>query len=369
MNIRLIKKLDLYILKKFLGTFFFLILIIVVIAIVFDISEKIDDFVEHNASAHAIIFEYYMNFAPYFALLFSPMFTFIAVIFFTSKMAYQTEIIAILSSGVSFFRFLYPYFLGALILAILTFALNNFVLPSANKTRIKFEDQYLNPTNNKTPQSSVEERNIHKQIQPGVFIYLESYSSLSNVGYKFTIEKFEEGKLKEKLSSDYISWDSTKRKWKISNYHIRKIAGLQETMTNGAVIDSTLGLTPEDFIRKDNAVETMNYYELNHFVKQQKLHGEESINTYLLEKHKRIAGPFSTFILTLIGVALSSRKVRGGIGMHIGIGLGICFGFILFNQFSAQFAISGLLSPAIAVWIPNILFLGIGIILYRLAPK
>jgi lipopolysaccharide export system permease protein len=370
MNIRLIKKLDLYILKKFLGTFFFLILIIVVIAIVFDISEKIDDFVEHNASAHAIIFEYYMNFAPYFALLFSPMFTFIAVIFFTSKMAYQTEIIAILSSGTSFLRLLYPYFLGALILAILTFSLNNFVLPSANKTRLKFEDRYLvGPSKPSSTPSTIEERNIHKQIQPGVFIYLESYSSLSNVGYKFTIEKFEEGKLKEKLTSDYITWDSIAKKWAVTNYHIRKIAGLQEIMTGGAKIDTSIGLTPEDFVRRDNAVETMNFFELNHFIKQQKLHGEESINTYLLEKNKRIAGPFSTFILTLIGVALSSRKVRGGIGMHIGLGLGICFAFILFNQFSSQFAISGSLSPALAVWIPNIIFFGIGIVLYRLAPK
>ena len=368
MNIRLIKKLDLYILKKFLGTFFFLIVIIVVIAIVFDISEKIDDFVEHNAPARAIIFDYYLNFAPYFALLFSPMFTFIAVIFFTSKMAYQTEIIAILSSGVSFLRFLYPYFLGALILGVLTFTLNNFVLPGANKTRIKFEERYLRDQK-KAALTISEERNIHKQIQPGIFIYLESFSSLSNVGYKFTIEKFEEGKLREKLTSDYITWDSTKRVWKVSNYHIRKITGMQETMIKGASIDTTIGLTPIDFIRRDNAVETMNYYELNHFIKQQKLHGEESINTYLLEKNKRIANPFSTFILTLIGVALSSRKVRGGIGMHIGLGLGICFGFILFNQFSSQFAISGTLSPALAVWIPNIIFLGIGIILYRLAPK
>jgi len=368
MNIRLIKKLDLYILKKFLGTFFFLIVIIVVIAIVFDISEKIDDFVEHNAPARAIIFDYYLNFAPYFALLFSPMFTFIAVIFFTSKMAYQTEIIAILSSGVSFLRFLYPYFLGALILGVLTFTLNNFVLPGANKTRIKFEERYLRDQK-KAALTISEERNIHKQIQPGIFIYLESFSSLSNVGYKFTIEKFEEGKLREKLTSDYITWDSTKRVWKVSNYHIRKITGMQETMIKGASIDTTIGLTPIDFIRRDNAVETMNYYELNHFIKQQKLHGEESINTYLLEKNKRIANPFSTFILTLIGVALSSRKVRGGIGMHIGLGLGICFGFILFNQFSSQFAISGTLSPAFAVWIPNIIFLGIGIILYRLAPK
>jgi len=369
MNIRLIKKLDLYILKKFLGTFFFLILIIVVIAIVFDFSEKIDDFVEHNASAHAIIFEYYLNFAPYFALLFSPMFTFIAVIFFTSKMAYQTEIIAILSSGISFLRFLYPYFLGALILGILTFTLNNFVLPHANKVRLKFEDRYLVTSVNKPPQNTVEERNIHKQIQPGVFIYLESYSSLSNVGYKFTIEKFEEGKLKEKLSSDYITWDSTKRKWTMNNYYIRKITGIQESLSKGNALDTVIGLTPEDFVRRDNAVETMNYYELNYFIKQQKLHGEESINAYILEKNKRIAGPFSTFILTLIGVALSSRKVRGGIGMHIGLGLGICFGFILFNQFSSQFAISGAISPAFAVWIPNIIFFAIGVVLYRLAPK
>ncbi len=369
MNFHLIKKLDLYILKKFMGTFFFLILIIVVIAIVFDASERIDDFVEHHATMKLIIFNYYMNFAPYFALLFSPMFTFIAVIFFTSKMAYQTEIIAILSSGVSFRRLMYPYFLGALFLAVFTFTLNNFVLPPANAVRIKFEERYLHPKTNK---AIIDEtpRNVHKQIQPGIFMYVESYSMLSNTGYQCTIEQFKEGKLVNRLVANSIVWDSTKRKWRIPSSYIRHIDGLHERIVKSTMaLDTSLNVTPEDFRRNDDDVETMNFFQLNRFIKLQQLHGSENINTFVLEKHKRIADPFSTFILTLIGVALSSRKVRGGIGMHIGLGLGICFSYILFSQFSSQFAISGTLSPMIAVWIPNFIYAGIGLILYRMAPK
>lgn len=359
-----LKKLDIYILKKFLGTFFFSLLIIIVVAVIFDFSEKIDDFMEKNAPASKIIVDYYLNFIPYFATLFSSLFTFIAVIFFTSKMAYRTEIIAILSSGVSFRRMMYPYFVGALIIATFTLVLNNFVIPHANKTRLEFEESYFRnrPVN-------FDERNIHRQISPGLFMYMESYSNMSSVGHRFTLEEFDNEKLKSKIIADYMTWDSTLNKWKVFNYVKRDINGDKETITTGERLDTSLVIVPSDFLRRDNAVESMDYFELNEFIDQQKLQGVESINAILIEKYKRLAMPFSTFILTLIGVALSCRKVRGGIGMHIGAGVGLCFSYILFMQFSSQFSIRGSLDPMLAVWIPNLLYAAISIFLYRNAPK
>jgi lipopolysaccharide export system permease protein len=364
MNLR-IQKLDVYIIKKFLGTFLFLLGIIIVIAVVFDFSEKVDDLVEREAPTKAIIFDYYLNFIPYFALLFSSLFTFIAVIFFTSQMAARTEIIAILSSGVSFRRMLYPYFIGAFILASSTYVLNNFIIPNANKVRLAFEDKYIHGKPKK-----FDERNIHRQVSPGVFVYMESYSTISDIGYRFSMEKFNNGELESKLNADYIRWDSTKSKWTINNYYVRTIDKGKETLTKGGQIDTTLSIYPKDFKRRmDKAVESMDYFELKDFIKLQKLHGEESVNFFMLEQYKRAAMPFSTFILTLIGVALSSRKVRGGIGMHIGLGLGLCFAYILFMEFSSQFAISGNMSPLLAAWLPNMVFLLIGLYLYRIAPK
>lgn len=359
-----IRKLDIYIIKKFIGTYFFAIALIISIAVVFDISEKIDDFIEKEAPLKAIIFDYYMNFIPYFANLFSSLFTFIAVIFFTSKMAYNTEIIAILSSGVSFRRLMYPYFISALIIAIFATTLSNFIIPPANRERLEFEDKYIkNPYRNK-------DRNIHKQVLPGHFIYMESYNTRNDIGYKFSYESLENGELKSKLMADYIKWDTSSNKWNIRNYYIRDIAGDTEKITTGQSIDTTLnGITPEDFRRRDNFAERMTFRELRDFIDQQRLQGASNINVWLIEKHIRFSYPFSTFILTLIGVSLSSRKVRGGMGMHIGLGVLLSFSYIIFMRFSTMFAVSGYFSPFIAAWIPNVIFALIGIFLYRIAPK
>ncbi|MDP4267592.1 MAG: LptF/LptG family permease [Bacteroidota bacterium] len=357
------KKLDLYIIKKFLGTFFFAIILIITIVIIFDISEKVDDFIQKQAPLKAIIFDYYLNFIPYFVNLFSPLFTFISVVFFTAKLASNTEIIAILASGISFRRLLRPYIYSSLILAVMSFYLSNFVIPPANRKRLEFENTYINS------KARCTEKNIHKQIRPGTFIYLESFNSSSNTGYKFTIEKIKEGKLSYKLAADFINWDSIKCKWQINNYKIRRINGMIESMTSGNRLDTTINLTPYEFIRKKNNIETMNYAELNKFIAEERLKGSENIEFYLVEKHKRIAFPFATLVLTLIGVSLSSRKVRGGIGMHIGTGLTISFSFILFMQVSTTFATNGNLSPFISVWIPNLIFGALGIYLLRTAPK
>jgi len=354
---------DRYIIRKFIGTYLFAIVLIVGIAVIFDLSEKLDDFMEKKPPLSAIVFKYYLNFIPYFANLFSSLFTFIAVIFFTSKMAYDTEIIAILSSGVSFKRLMYPYFVSATIIAVFSFFLTSFIIPPANRVRLDFENTYVR----KPYQNSG--RNIHKQVRPGVFVYMEAYNSYSQTAYKFSIEHFIDGRLESKLMSDYARWDSTKSKWTAENYYIREYLAEGQKIITGSKIDTSVFITPKDFTMRTDVVETMNLFQLNGFIAQQRLQGADTVDVFLIEKYSRIAFPFSTFILTLIGVSLSSRKVRGGIGLHIGTGLGISFSYILFMRFSTMFAVGGSLSPGLAVWIPNILFAFIAIGLYRMAPK
>lgn len=334
------------------------------IAIIFDTAEKIDDFMEKKAPLKAIIFDYYLNFIPYFSILYSHLFTFIAVVFFTSKLAYRTEIIAILSSGVSYKRLLWPYFIGATIIAVFSYTFTNFVVPNANKVRLEFEERYI-----RNGPVLFNFKNIHKQISPGIVIYMESYSNTSNQGYRFSIEKYEDNKLVSKFMSEYVIWDSVKQKWTARDYYIRDIQGNKEKITRGNSIDTSLNMYPGDFRRRISFTESMDLFELNDFIEELKLQGAENIDAYMVEKYKRVSLPFSTYILTLIGVCISSRKVRGGTGLHIGIGMGIAFSHIVFMQFSSQFAISGTLDPLIAVWIPNILFAGIGIYLYKKAPK
>lgn len=359
----MLKKLDLYIIKKFLGTFFFSILLIISIAIVFDLTEKLDDFIEKEVPLKEIVFDYYINFAPYYANLFMYLFVFIAVIFFTSKMASRSEIIAILSTGISFRRLMYPYWVSATFLAIFSFILGNFVIPPATAIRLDFENTYIKGTYyNK-------DRNIHKQLSPGVFMYIENYNTTTDMGYKFSLEKYENKKMVSKLMSDLIKWDTTDNTWKVHNYYIRNFGDSIHDISYGKLIDTALTITPEDFKRRLKSIETLDYFELNDFIEEQILHGNENINAYLIEKYKRLAAPFSTFILTLIGISVSSRKVRGGTGLNIGIGLMLSFSYILFMQIATQFSINGNVPPLLSVWIPNILYLIIGLFVYRLAPK
>ncbi|MGM0549834.1 MAG: LptF/LptG family permease [Bacteroidota bacterium] len=360
-----IKRIDRYIIKKFLGTYFFSIMLIISIAIVFDVAEKIDEFLEREAPLNEVVFDYYLNFIPYFANLFSSLFTFIAVIFFTSKMAYNTEIIAVLSSGVSFKRLMYPYFIGALIIAVFSWMLMSFVIPTATEGMLDFKYTYIDPIH-----SDTRGHNVHRQIEPGTFIYMRTFNVRNNMGTKFSMEKFEEGELRYKLLSDYIKWDSTNNNWQIHRYYIRHIEpNGEETVESGRRLDTTLNMTPADFDRYEEFVQTMDNRQLNDFIAEQRMQGADNINELLIQKHSRTAYPFSTFILTLIGVSLSSRKVRGGVGMHIGLGLLLSFSYILFMRFAQMFAITGSVEPLVAVWIPNILFLIIGLYLYRLAPK
>lgn len=359
-----LKMLDMYVIRKFLGSFLLSIALILSIAVIFDLSEKIDDFLESGASLRAILFEYYLNFIPYFAVLFSSLFAFIAVIYFTSRMAYNTEIIAILNSGMSFRRLLLPYMISATLIAGGAFYLSDQVIPDANKVKLEFEEQYVKkrPVRFKTT-------NFHRQIEPGIYVYLQNYSNVSKIGYQFTIEKFEDGQLVSKMFADQIRWDTTTNKWEARRYYIRTINGLHETLEEGRVIDTALAMHPDDFQMRVNIVETMSLQELDEFITKQRMQGETNITAYQIERHNRIAFPFSTFILTLIGVAVSSRKLRGGIGLQIALGVVISFVYILFQQFSKQFAIGGLLPVMLAVWLPNIFFLIVALFLMRLAPR
>lgn len=354
--------LDRYIIGKFLGTFFVSIALIISIAMVFDISENLDEFMSKDIPVKSIIVDYYMNFIPYFANLFSSLFNFIAVIFFTSKLAYDSEIIAILSSGVSFHRFVRPYMIGAFIIALFSYVLGDFVIPPANKQMVEFKDTYIKNKKQRL------ETNIHRQITPGTYIYMRSYNNSNDVGYKFTIEKFVDGELRSKLTADWIKWNREKKTWEINNYYIRDIDGPRETITSGSKKDTTLSMVPEDYVTMSNMAETLPLPALNKEIESLKLRGISSVE-YEVEKHKRRANPFSSFILTLIGVSLASRKVKGGLGLHLGIGILISFSYIMFMQISTVFAVSGSVPPYIAVWIPNLLFGALAAYLYRQAMR
>ncbi len=357
------RTIDYYIIKKFLGTFFYAISLLIMIVIIFDLSEHIDEFIAKRTPLSSIIFDYYLNFIPYFVNLFSYLFTFITVIYFTSQMASKSEIIAILSSGVSYYRMLRPYFISAIILAILSFYLANFLIPYTNQKRRAFTDIYFqNLSKNK-------DANIHLQINPGTFVYMESFNLSTKTGYRFTLEKFDGNNLKYKLNSDRIVWDSLTSHWQIKNYMVRTIDGMKESIRQGTNLDTTLNLLPAElYIKKEN-YEEMTFRQLERYIKQEKLKGAEEIVFYDMEKQNRIASPFSTLVMTLIGVSLSSRKLRGGIGMHLGLGILLTFAYILLMRVTTVFATVGDLPSFIAAWIPNLIFGAIGLFLLRTAPK
>lgn len=358
------KIIDKYIIKKFLGTFIYAISLLIIIVIVFDVSENLDNFIKNEAPLSAIIIDNYINFIPYFINLFIYLFTFISVIFFTSKMASDTEIIAILSSGVSFRRLLFPYLVASLTLAVFSFYLGNFLIPKTNEARRIFKDRYMEKL------TQDKDRNLHIQIEPNTFVYVESYSSRRNFGYKFSLEKYDHEKLVYKLMSDEIRWDTSELKWTFKNYYIRTLDSAGQKIMKGQTMDSVIQtLHPTDLYRIKEFFEEMNYFELNKFIEKEKRKGSIAYKRYENEKHKRIAGPAAVVILTFIGVALSSRKVRGGIGMHLGIGIALTFSYILFMQVSTVFSTIGGLHPAIGAWIPNFLYLLIGLYLLQKAPK
>ena len=358
------RKIDLYITKKFISTFFVALLLIIGIVIIFDISEHIDEFVAKEAPLKAVIFDFYLNFVPYFMNMFSPLFVFITVIFFTSKMAADSEIIAILAGGISYHRMMVPYIFSAALIAVLSLVLNLFIIPDANKTRLDFENEYI-----KTRYKSVG-RNVHYQIAPGEFVFAESFSSWNNTAYRFTLEKIEDNKLVSKISAETAAYDTTSGSWKLKKYFIREYNDdLTDKVRSGKQLDTVIALTNKDFYLTEKTVETLTYKELNNLIDTQNMRGDANVKFALMEKNRRFALPFSAFILTIMGVALSSKKRRGGIGWNIGLGIALAFTYILFLKFSEMFVHAGVLPPFIALWRPNIDFAIISAILYRIAPK
>ena len=354
----MLKKLDLYIIRKFLGTFVFAIFLILAITVMFDINEKLDSFIK--APLEATIFDYFVNFLPYFANQFSPLFTFIAVIFFTSKLADNSEIIAMLSAGVSFKRLLLPYMVSATVIAISSFVLSAYIIPPANIERIEFTNTYVK---NKRVEYG---NNIMLQVAPGQIAYMSRYDNTTRIGYKFSLESFENKKLKSRLSAQTIKWD-TAYNWQVRDYEIRDFNETREEIRTGRELDTIIPFEPKDFLIAKNDHEKMTSPQLNDYINRQKQRGVANIKSFEIEKEKRYAMCAAAFILTVIGMALSSKKVKGGMGLNIGIGLVLSFSYILFMTVTSSFAVSGLTSPRVAMWIPNIIYTIIAIVLYRKA--
>lgn len=358
-----ITTIDKYIIKKFIGTYFVALALIIGIVIIFDLSEKIDDFVDKKAPLMEIIFKYYANFIPYFMNMFSPMFVFITVIFFTSKMAANSEIIAILAGGISFKRLLWPYFVTSLFIFAFTLILNLYIIPPCNKGRLQFESQYV-----KKPFENTN-RNMHYQIEKGTYLYVKSFSTFNNTAFDFTLETIEGQEITSKLTANNAQWDSTRGTWRLSDYVLRRYDNGVESVSTGKNLDTLLAIDVDYFYRRKHSEEALSIRELNNLIAAQKLRGDKSVQVTQIEKNTRFALPFSAFILTLIGVSLSSQKRRGGIGMNIGIGIALSFTYILFLQFARMFVYAGTFPPFVAMWIPNLVYLVIAIFLYRLAPK
>jgi len=360
------KKLDWYLIRKFLGTFVYSVFLIILIVIVFDVSENIGHFVSREAPLNAIIFDYYVNFIPFFVNMFSALFTFIAVVFFTSRMAANSEIVAILSSGISLKRLLIPYLLCAILIGLVNVYLSNVTIPKVNEPRIAFEQEFTKrPFFNR-------DRNIHLQYDSVTFYYVENFDVHNNTGYRFTIETISpENGLLKKISAESAWFDTAKNTWSLNNYHVRVLDSLGETIKHGFQKNLELTLRPEDFSYNRYGVSTMTYREIKAFVEREQLRGasRSRIKEYKYDSMVRFSHPFAALVLTLLAVSISSRKTRGGTGFHLAIGLGIAFTFIVFLQFSRVFATFGNFPVWLAAWLPIIVFGLIAVALLRLAPR
>lgn len=377
------KLIDKYILKRFLSTFFFVVLILLAIICVIDLTEKMDKYTK-NALSAGQIFGYYLDFLPWVGGLVTPITVFIATVYVCARMAGHTEVIAILSSGVSFRRLLLPYFVGAAFIAGLSFWFNGWLIPNSNKDRLAFELQYIK---NKY---YFDKRNIHIQVAPDVYLYIQNYNNTIHTGYNFSIEKFDNLRLVEKLTANRISWDTTKLKWTLHDWEIRKVDGIfestahpeaiagfetskqasiQETIQRGTTIDSTLVITPKEFESDYRKFDGMTINELDEYIDTLRARGSTGVEAYEVELHTRFSSPFAIFILTFMGVIVSARKSRGGTGLQIALGFALSFLYILFFILFRTFAENGSAPPQISVWIPNIIFAIISGIMYKYVPR
>ncbi|MBR6655315.1 MAG: LptF/LptG family permease [Alistipes sp.] len=360
-----LKILDRYIIRKFVGTYLFAIAMIVVVVVVFDYVEKIDDFATTQAPLKSIFLDYYLNFVPFFVNQFSALFTFIACIFFTSKLAHRTEIVAMLSGGMSFRRLMWPYFISASMITAISLVLSLWVIPISQRSCVAFEEQYI--PRRKAVQY---ERHIYRQISPGTFLYIRGFSPSSLQASFMALESYEDGAMRSVLDASDVKFDPETKRWTAQRYITRNFdeKGV-ETFQQNRNLDTLLNLDIVELGKMQSLVKTMNITELNTFIEQQRTKGSDLIRQFEVEHHTRYAYPLGTFILTLIGVSLSSRKTRGGTGLHIGVGIVLCFSYILLNRIFEEFAKGGSLPTLLAVWLPNIVYIIIAIYLYRKAPK
>jgi lipopolysaccharide export system permease protein len=364
--LREVKRMDWYIINKFIGTYVYSIILIISISIVFDVNENLAKFTSNNAPLRAIVFDYYANFVPYFANLFSPLFVFIAVIFFTSKLAGNSEIIAMLACGMSFKRLLRPYLISAALIALLNFYLGSYIIPKGTVVRHDFEALYKN--NEKNTSAS----NIQLMVEKGVVAYISQYDDIRKTGYGFSLYKFDNKKLVSQMNANVIQYDTIAEEryhWKARNYKIRTFKGMREEIVSGYEIDTLIQMEPIDLVFSSGQQETFTSPELKRYISKQQQRGSSNVVQYEVEYHKRIATSFASFILTIIGVSLSSRKRKGGMGMYLGIGLALSFTYILLQTVSATFAINADTPPILAAWIPNILYAFIAYYCYRKAPN
>jgi len=359
---RYLKIIDWYIIKKYLGTFIFTLMLFIVISVVFDVSEHMDNFLTKHATLGEIVFKYYAGFVPFYMNLLSPLINFLAVIYFTAKMANQTEIVPILSGKVSFNRFLRPYFVAAALIFVVSFFANVYLIPFTNKLKLDFENTH-------GFYGDASKNEVHLKLDMHTYVYVQSYDPNSHTGFQFTMEKFDGDKLREKLVANSIVYDSLKRRWSFRNYSVRYVNGLREKIVmNVPQKDTSLDLHPTDFVVNNN-YPAMSLSELNKDIDKEKLRGAGDLKDLQNEKYRRFVYPFSSFVLTLIGVSISSRKVRGGIGLPLGIGLFLCFAYVVVDKFAVVFALKTSLSPIIGVFIPNGVFGLLGLYLLKKAPK
>lgn len=351
---------DFYILRKFLGTYFMATLLFLAVIAMFDITEKLDAFL--TAPLKATLFDYFASFLPYFAVQLSPLFVFISVIFFTTKLADNSEIIAMLASGVSYGRLLRPYMIGAAVIAILTFALSNYIIPPTNQNRIDFTNKYVK---NKAVESG---SNIQLQVSPGVIAYMGRFERSNNTAYSFSLDKYDGLTLVSRLSARTARYDTLKTyHWALNDYQIHDFNGERERITKGRNLDTIITIEPRDFLIAANDQETLTTPQLSEYIKRQKNRGVANIQNFEIEKEKRIASTLAAFILTLIGMSLSAKKIKGGMGINIGIGLVLSFSYILFSTITSTLAVNDYTSAFVAMEIPNVVYLSIGIYLfYRL---
>ena len=363
---RYVKTIDWYIIKKFLTTYFFAIALIISISIVFDVNENLSKFTEYHAPLKAIVFDYYLNFIPYFSNLFSPLFVFIAVIFFTSKMAGNSEIISILAASISFRRMMRPYMISAALISLLTFYLGSYVIPKGTVIKQNFETLYKNKKRNNAAE------NVQLQVGKGIIAYIQHYDNNLKRGYGFSLDKFENKKLVNHMTASEIQYDTisnSKFHWKATSWRIRDMKGLKEKITSGNAIDTLILMEPTDLVFSKGQQETFTSPQLREYIDRQIDRGSTNVVQYEVEYHKRIASSFASFILTTIGVSLSSRKRKGGMGLYLGIGLALSFGYIMLQTVSATFAINAGTPAMLAAWIPNIIFAVVAWFCYRQAPR